>query len=60
MSRGLGVFISWIVVVVWAWSTLSARSVDPAIPLALLGLATVLFTGPSGVQLIVRHRNGEA
>jgi hypothetical protein len=54
------VFISWIVVVVWAWSTLSARSVDPAIPLALLGLATVLFTGPSGVQLIVRHRNGEA
>lgn len=50
--------ISIVVLFVWAVSVLLKRMLDPAIPLALLGIATLLFAGPSGVQLIVKRRNG--
>ena len=60
VSRTAGLVVVATVLLMWSATTVLGQQMDPAVPLALLGIATLLIGGPSGWQLVVRDTRGRS
>ena len=58
VSHAAGLVIVAVVLLLEVASFGFNRDLDTAIPLALLGVATLLLGGPSGLQLVTRNHSG--